>query len=152
EDDLRILGRQRLEIERLGDEMRQRRRDLGTRAAARGEESHQLDLGMLGQDGGELRAGVAGGADDGDAGGHRALLCAAEMPAICCRCRAKAAAAFAVRRATKMVSSPPTVPRTSSRAAASMALASGCAPAGGVLITTRFTAASAERTLSRTSC
>src|SRR5688500_5971588 len=60
--------------------------------------------------------------------------------------RANAGAAAGVRKATKIVSSPPIVPRTSSIGAESMALASGCAAAGGVLITTMFTAASAKTT------
>ena len=128
EDDLRLRGDERLDRERLGDELRQRGRDRSARGAARREERDELDLVMARKDGRQLGAGVAGGADDGDTlpcidvrfshgRGFREKLSGRvrrRTPMVRRRRSANAEAADGVRKATKMVSSPPMVPRTPS--------------------------------------
>ena len=160
EDDLRLRGDQRLHRERLGDELRQRRRDRSARGAARREERDELDLVMARKDGGQLGAGVAGRADDGNTlpcidvrfshgvGPGKTQRAVRRRTPMVRRTRSQnAEAADGVRKATKMVSSPPMVPRTPSMDAASMALATGCALAAGVRMTTRLPAVSAPVTI-----
>src|SRR5260370_42589012 len=119
---------------------------------------------MLGENAGQLGAGVTGGSDDRYTFGfgcclhgigpqfHRyARTRRGEMPAICCACCAKVVADAVWRNATKIVSSPPTVPSASWGGVASSALATGWAAALGVFSTTRFPAASAKITESRRS-
>jgi hypothetical protein len=74
------------------------------------------------------------------------------IPMVRRRRSANADAVAGVRKATKIVSSPPIVPRTPSIDAPSMALATGCALAAGVRITTRLPAVSAPVTYSATAC
>src|SRR6185312_10097357 len=92
----------------------------------------------------QLEAGIAGSPDYSrlNVRGHQARSPSNRV----CNCRAF----LLFPEMMRMVSSPATVPTTSSQPSASMATATGCALPGIVLMTSRFCARRTSRTNSRT--
>src|SRR5207245_7441915 len=150
-----------VEREWLCDEVRKCRIGGSRHAAARRKERDNLRARMFRENSGQLGTGIAGGTNNRYTFGFSrsfhgiqphpfyARTRRGTMPAICCTCCAKVVAEAGCRNATKIVSSPPTVPSASSGGVASSALATGWAAAGGVFNTTRFPAPSAKITDSR---
>src|SRR5262249_54173384 len=109
-----------------------------------GEQHRLLDARMAQQEPDQLKSGIAAGPDHGAvAGGVRP---ARDTSRRVCRLRAFLLSGAMMR----MVSSPATVPTTSSHPSASTATATGCALPEIVLMTSRFCARRTSRTNSRT--